>query len=374
MEVSNFKVPYTTIQRIEPHTNAHSLELAFCYGFQLVVQKGRYVVGSKVVFSPIDSLIPQDVEVLVFGKDAKVKLEKGRVRQIKLRGCVSQGLIIDPETLKGLVNFEYLKEEQDLASILNITKYEPEEKPQPGMPRQKNNRKSLAHELLHSYNGLTNIKWCEYMFNDEEVVIQCKLHGTNARAAVLPYRANTIIKKIKKFLGLSPKFENLYGSNRVDITNSSSYSGYYGVDIYGEAFQRCKVFEKLKPNEIVYGEIIGPDIQKNYTYGLKERRFILFDVKVFENNVARWLSPEEVEAYAVERGFEMVPVLYKGIYNKALSYELSKGPSVYAPCQPVREGIVIKSRHKYSGEDGNKRALKFINEDYLADKSNSDEH
>lgn len=374
MENVNFKVPLTKILRLESLENSDRLELAFCYGFQLVVQKGRYQVGSEVVFAPIDSILPANVEELAFGKDAKIKLHKSRVRQIKIRGAVSQGLILDPETLKGLVNFNYIKQEQCLAEILNITKYEPEEKGSALTPGSPKSRKALAHPDFHSYNGLTNLKWAENFFNGEEVVIQEKLHGTNARAALLPFRANTVFKKIKKFLGLTPEVEMLYGSNRVDITNSRSYSGYYGNDIYGDAFKKLNVFSKLKLGETVFGEIIGPGIQKGYEYGLKEHEFVLFDVKVLQADGTQvWLSPDDVQFFAETRGFHFVPVLYKGIYNKVLAKNLSMGPSIFCPEEKVREGCVIKSMHNYS-DQGNKRALKLISEDYLSDKNNTDNH
>jgi RNA ligase (TIGR02306 family) len=376
MDMSNFRVPYTKILRIEPHTNSHSLELAYCFGFQLIVQKGKFQPGSKVVFVPIDSILPANIEEIVFGKDAKVKLHNSRVRQIKLRGQVAQGLVIDPELLSGLVNFKYIKDEQDLSAVLGITKYEPP------APRQQNvasgiklGRKKLAHPSFHEYNGLTNLKWAENFFEGEEVVIQCKLHGTNSRAALLPFRANTIFKKLQKFFGYAPPFERLYGSNRVDISNASNYKGYYSDDVYGKVFKKIDVFSKLKLGETVFGEIIGPGIQKGYEYGLKEHAFVLFDVKVLKaDGTQEWMKPEDVEAYAKDRGFEFVPVLYMGIYNKELAKQLSMGPSVYYPGEPVREGIAIKSRYNYSGADGSKRGLKLISEEYLSNKDNTDEH
>ena len=85
---------------------------------------------------------------------------------------------------------------------------------------------------------------------------------------------------------------------------------------------KVDAFSKIKKNEIVYGELIGEGIQKNYNYGHKnEHHFVLFDVKIiYEDGTSRWLSPKEVEAYAKERGFSFVPVLYEGVYNKELAY------------------------------------------------------
>lgn len=375
-EGSTHKVPYTSIVSIEPHNNAERLEVAYVYGFQVIVQKGKYQVGNKVVYVPIDSLLPQELEDKLFPADAKIKLHNHRIRQIKIRGLASQGMLISPDDIAYKVNPKYIQDEQDLAPTLGITKYEP---PQPGfantLGKGKNRNKKHEHPLFHKYNGLDNIKWFPNLFKDgEEVVVQEKLHGTNARASVLPFIANTFTKKIKKFFGLAPKVERCYGSNNVDITAASDYKGFYGEDIYGKCFDDLDVFEKLEVGEIVYGEIVGPGIQKGYDYGLKEHRFVVFDAKIMqEDGKFKWMTPEEVEEFCKKRGFEYVPVLYSGPYNKDFVYGLTKGPSVYCAKQKIREGAVVKARHDYNIE-GNKKALKWVSEDYLNDPSNTDFH
>lgn len=77
--------------------------------------------------------------------------------------------------------------------------------------------------------------------------------------------------------------------------------------------------------------------------------------------------------YAKERGFTFVPVLYRGPYKPELVDLYISGNSVYFPEEKVREGIVIKAKMNYSIE-GNKKALKCINPEYLDDHTNSDGH
>lgn len=370
MDIS-FKVPVTTILEIHPHPNAERLSLAVVYGFQVVIPNNTYQVGEKVVYIPVDSILSNEVENRLFGPDAKIKLTKSRVRQIRIRKFPSQGMICKLETLG--INFA-TKEETDVSMILGITKYEPEIKEQ-NLPKGKNGRKNLAHQQFHSYNGLGNIKWFPRLFRlGEEVVIQEKLHGTNARAAKLPYRINSFWRLVKYVLGLAPKSEFLYGSNRVDITNSESYSGFYGTDVYGSVFKKMNVKDKIKDNETIFGEIIGMGIQNNYNYGHEDHTFVLFDVKILNpDGTQTWLGPEEVEKYAKDRGFAFVPVLYKGPYTPELVDLYVSGSSVYCPKEKVKEGIVIKSVKDYSIE-GNKKALKCINPEYLDDHTNSDEH
>lgn len=373
---STYKVPLTTILKISPHNNAERLEVATVYGFQVIVQKDKYKVGDIVVYIPIDSLLPQWLENKIFPPESKIKLHNSRVRQIRLRGLASQGMLIDPVDVSSKVNPEYLKQEQDLAAILGVTKYEPPQSgPSSTMGKGRNRNKKHEHPLFHKYNGLSNIKWFPDLFQEgEEVVIQEKLHGTNARASKLPYMANTLVKRIKKLLRLAPKVEKCYGSNNVDISAATSYKGFYGEDIYGKCFQSMDVFNRIMLGEIFYGEIIGPSIQKNYDYGLKDHTFVVFDAKVLQSDGKfKWLNPEEVRKLCEQRGFEYVPILYKGPYNKDLAYGLTKGPSMYSPKQKIREGAVIKAAKDYDVE-GNKKALKWVSEDYLNDDSNSDFH
>jgi RNA ligase (TIGR02306 family) len=377
--MSDFKVPYTTITKITPHAGADRLEVAHIYGFQVVVPKGRYEAGSPVIYAPIDSVLPASLEAILFPPDSKIKLHKSRIRQIRIRGLASQGMVIDPHALvkaEVIPYTEALDPEQNLAETLGVTKYEP---PAPGFAqtigKDKQKHRKVDNPLFHKYNGLDNIKWFPDLFAEgEEVVIQEKLHGTNARASILPFVANTLWKRILKFLRLAPKYEQCYGSNNVEISARGSYKGFYGTDVYGATFKALDVFSKLRPGETVYGEIIGPGIQKNYDYGLKETRFVLFDVKVLcPCGKQVWLKPDEVMDFAKERGFELVPCIYIGAYSKEKAYALTKGSSAYCPTQKVREGIVIKAQEGYDVE-GNKKALKWISEDYLDDKSNTDFH
>jgi len=375
-EGTTYKVPYTSILDIQPHNNAERLEVATVYGFQVIVGKGQYKVGDKCVYIPIDSILPEKLELKLFPEGSKIKLNNHRVRQIKIRGLASQGMLILPQDIADLVNPSYLKLEQDLKLILGVKKYEPPVRNIGPAGKPGGRKKNGEHPNFHKYNGLDNIKWFPNKFNEQtEVVIQEKLHGTNARASVLPFMANTLMKKLKKLLRLSPAVENCYGSNRVEISSKSGYVGFYGEDVYGFAFHKADAFNKIKLGETVFGEIVGPGIQKNYSYGLKEQKFILFDVKVLQADGSQiWLTPDEVEAFAKERGFDMVPILYKGPYNKELAYALTKGKSEFNDkSEKVREGIVIKAAKDYS-IDGNKQALKWVSEDYLSDPSNTDEH
>lgn len=389
---NDFKVPYTTIRTIGPHPTADRLDIATIYGFQVITQKGKYKVGDPIIYVPIDSLLPQELEDRLFPSDSKIRLNNHRIRQIRIRGLASQGMIIDPYEVMAITCLEDIELEKDISGELGITKYEPPVRGsnmQAGSTRNRN--KAADHPLFHKYNGLDSIKWFPDLFKEGEWVhIQEKLHGTNARASILPYNASNPWKKLLVRLNLAPKYENHYGSNNVQISGKVQgwlaciaqkiglrqgvYIGFYGADIYGAAFRKCDAFSKLQPGEIVFGEIIGPGIQKGYEYGLTEHKFILFDVKVLQPDGSfQWLSPGAVTKYVEDRNFEMVPRLYFGPYGKEDAYKLTFGPSAYCPTEKVREGIVIKTSEGYD-QSGNKRALKWVSEIYLDNNKNTDNH
>lgn len=382
-EGSAYKVPYTKILDIQPHPNAERLEIATVYGFQVIVRKFEYSVGSEIFYIPIDSIVIPELEAQIFGPDSKIKLNKFRVRQIRLRGLASQGMILSKKDVvaylknQGIWFVSDFKLEQNYASLLKITKYEPPEIVNADTRQKSIRNKPKENAYFHQYGGINNFKWFPLMFKEtEEVVVQEKLHGSNIRFSYLPVQVNTLWKKILKFFNKLPEYEYCYGSNRVQISHASNYKGFFGTDIYGQVIERLKLFDKIKLNETVYGELIGEGIQKNYHYGHKEHHVVIFDVKIFDpkTKTQMWLSPDEVEAYAKERGFDFVPILYKGPYIKDFVLGLAKGDSTYYPTHKVREGIVLKSKLGYNDEScsANKRCLKVINEDYLADASNTD--
>ena len=375
-----FKVPLTQIKAVSSHPNADKLDICTVYGFNVVAQKGRYKVGDRVIFIPVDSVITnKHLEDYLFPVDSKIKLTNHRIRQIRIRQYPSQGMLIDPNGLKdiGIYTDRYALED-DLSQLLGVIKYEPPvvELPKPG--RQGAGRRRNPHPNFHQYNGVENLKWFPDLFKDgEDVVVQEKLHGSNWRGGWLKTQPNTLWKKFLNFINMLPPYEFVYGSNCVEISSSSTYKGFYGTDIYGGVAKKLDVHARIRPNEIVYGEIIGPGIQKNYSYGHREHHLVIFDVKVFDDEGNwRWLDPDQVEVYAQSRGFDVVPTLYKGPYNKAAIEPHSTGPSSYCPEEKVREGIVIKSRFKYNDEycSSNKKSVKWINPTYLDDHKNTDNH
>src|SRR3990167_561866 len=176
--MSTFKVPYTKILEILPHPNADRLEIAKIYGFSVIIQKNQYEAGDEIIYIPYDSIIPEWLENELFGPDSKIKLNKRRVRQIKIRKVVSQGMIINPLDISALVDQDIIninfhctvdeygdiicfshKQEDDLSQVLGITKYEPPQTDfSANIGKVKKRDKVLDNPFFHKYGGGEKIK------------------------------------------------------------------------------------------------------------------------------------------------------------------------------------------------------------------------
>jgi hypothetical protein len=67
--MAELKVEVCKIDAIKDHPNADKLELAYIggeNGWQSCVQIGIHKVGDKVVYIPVDSILPMDVEKILF--------------------------------------------------------------------------------------------------------------------------------------------------------------------------------------------------------------------------------------------------------------------------------------------------------------------
>lgn len=127
------------IDDIAPAVNADRLELVTVGGWQVVVGKGTYTPGDKVIYLEIDSLI--DVDNPLFdgelpdwlvsqAKDRGDGLgRRYRLKTARLRGNLSQGMILDTIVITRAteaVDVDELPVGTDVTGILDIVKYEPD--------------------------------------------------------------------------------------------------------------------------------------------------------------------------------------------------------------------------------------------------------
>lgn len=379
--MSELKVETKVIEKIDVHPNAEKLEIATIMGWQCIVQKDKFKAGDTIVYIPIDSILPEELEKRIFGPDSKIVLHKHRVKTIKIRGMVSQGLVITYE-MAGLDRM--LPPEVDVTAKLGIKKYEPELPAfQTNMIKGRLASKKEVNPNFHKYTDIGNVKNFVKMFeSDEEVVVTEKIHGTNFRAGYVPFVAVTLWEKVKEFFGFAPKFQFVFGSHNVQLQHKMIYDGFYAKNVYAKAVRDYQLDKILGEGEVVYGEIYGDGIQKNYKYGLSdgETKLVIFDI-MKDGKYLDWVDFKDtitnlfIKGSGISAGkcCEHPPVLFQGKFKDLNIETIVSGDSVMVPEQKVREGAVIKPVVETKGYTGARKILKAISPEYLM-KDNTDFH
>lgn len=361
MENNNSVCYVARINEIKPIPGADNIELAVIGGWNCIVQKSHYTENALVAIATTDAVIPQELSDAM---NVTNYLRKGgRVRTVKLRGVYSECLLIPSKFLPTYYNVEG----EDLMEAMNIFKYEPPVREVTVSGGRKVKYKD--NPLFYVYHKFPNLKNVAGLFTEEDYVqITRKIHGTNARYGIVKKRKLSVWDKVKKFLHLADEwieYEYVYGSHNVE--KGSDSQGYYGTDVWRTTADKYDIENKLwqyvkrhtvkdiGSGFILYGEIYGPGIQKNYDYGLNELEFAGFDFSV---------NGEYCNAYRtwnimLAMGLPHVPELYHGHWTQEVQDKYTFNNYIEGTKVP-HEGIVIKhisgDRHKVA---------KVINPDYL---------
>ena len=366
MENQNSVCYVGQITEIKAIEGADNIELAVVGGWNAITKKGEYEVGVKVVVATTDAVIPEALSDLM---SVTSYLRKGqRVRTVKLRGVYSECLLIPFKYLAPKSLEKNVKIGDDMMGILGITKFEP-----PVKQIQLSNGKKVRYQSNPNftvYYKFPNLKNVAGLFTEEdEVQITRKLHGTNARYGIVRKNKLSFFDKLKKFFGLADawiNYEYVYGSHKVEKGGDSQ--GFYSTDVWRTSAEEYDIKEKLwaavKTRDVaeigggfvLYGEIYGAGIQKNYEYGLKYTQFAGFDLTID----GKYVDPELTQ-YIIEDVLELphVEVLYEGLWNQEVQDKFVFNNFIEGTKVP-HEGIVIKH---VTGE--RQKVAKVINPDYL---------
>ena len=350
------------IGEIRPIEGADNIELAIVNGWHAITKKGQHNVDEQVIIATTDAVIPLSIsdELGVTGY-----LRKGqRVRTVKLRGVYSECLIMPLDLLDCVDN---INDGDDMMEMLGVIKYEP---PVKMVEMSVGGRKFKYHQNpnFHVYYKFPNLKNVPELFTEEDrVSITRKLHGTNARFGIVKKKNLSLWDRVRKFFGNEwVYFEYVYGSHNVE--KGSDYQGFYGTDVWRTVADEYKIKTKLweyvkkyytptllGSGIVIYGEIYGHGIQKNYDYGLKDIKFAGFDVEI----------DGKYQTFFNERGIfdtldlPKVELLYSGLWDKGTQDRFVFNNFIEGTKVP-HEGIVVKD---LSGE--RHKVAKVINPDYL---------
>jgi len=366
MENQNSVCFVATINEIKAIPNADNIEQVVVGGWNAITKKGEFKEGDLTVIATTDAVIPE-----AFSEKMGVTsyLRKGgRVRTVKLRGVYSECLIIPTKYIPGYG--DRYQDGDDMMEKFGIVKYEPPVKQIQLASGRK--IKWRDNQNFHIYYKFPNLKNVAGMFTEEDIVqITRKIHGTNARYGVVKKSKLSFWDKVKKFFRIADAlvdYEYIYGSHNCE--KGSDSQGFYSTDVwrtiaeeygikqrlYKDALSRQKA-GTLGSGLVIYGEIYGAGIQKNYEYGLKDIKFAGFDVTIdgkYESTIyTEWMFSSNMLK------LPHVEVLYEGKWNQEIQDSFVFNNFIEGTKVP-HEGIVIKH---ISGD--RKKVAKVINPDYL---------
>jgi len=383
--MSELKVTIEEVNDVQTHPNADRLDIITVRGWNCVVGRDSLEKGDLVVYFPIDSILPTELEEIIFS-DSKIKLDKSRVRTIKIRGAISQGLAVPFEKLALYPKLMIIKNwGDDIKDILGVTKFEPKEESPFTVRGGKIASKKQINPNFNKYTDLNHLKNYQNVFDDNDiVVITEKIHGTNFRAGYVPKVKGSFYKELKRKIMMFlkgekdeyPGYEFVYGSHNVQLQEKNSFNK--GIqnnferkkNVYEEMVERYDLKNKLCAGMVIYGEIYGDGIQKNYTYGLKDKiDMVVFDVMLH----GQYKSLGIAMLICNGIGLPFVPILGYETYKDLNLDNYIYGNSVLCPTQKIREGVVIRPIAEETGYMGRK-VFKVISPDYLLQKGNSDWH
>jgi RNA ligase (TIGR02306 family) len=297
------------ITKINPIDGADAIECAIVGGgWPVVIRKGEFAEGDLAIYLEIDSFVPTALApFLSRGKEPREfnGCKGERLRTIKLRGQISQGLL--------LKNLDDKPEGEDLTEWLGVQKWD---KPIPAQlqGQMKGNFPSWIRktdqERVQNLDG--KICW------DDEFEVTIKLDGSSM---TIWFNEGEV--------GVC--------SRNVDLKMDQDGNSF--VDMAKSVIGNMTFPESIA----IQGELIGPNIQGNRE-GLFAHEYYVFDI--WDIAKQEYWIPEMVRKFCKCYGLDHAPVLHTGVKLRYLNIESiesclanSEGASLN---HDVREGLVFK--------------------------------
>lgn len=342
-----------SIQRVkdlQPIPDADKIEVATILGWKIVTKKGEFKIGDYCVFFEIDSLL-QPKEWNSFLHDKKDPTKKIRLRTVKLRGQVSQGLAmplsIFPEVIESYNPDKSVDsidpEGFNVTALLGVEKWEPqadlnaEEKPKANFPFY---IPKSDTERIQAYPGVIE------EMQGREVYGTIKIDGTST----------TFFQRGSEF-GVCSRNLELY-----DTPTSKYWRMARKYDIQN----RLALGNLVIPANIsIQGETYGPGVQKN-KLGLKELDLAVYDI--FDIDNGKYLDYVEQQNVVKFLGLQPVQTVFLGIFKwKSVDELIDYASTLLYPNGTPAEGIVIRPVVEARSEalEGHRLAIKAISPVFL---------
>ncbi|WP_067697201.1 RNA ligase (ATP) [Nocardia jejuensis] len=342
---------------VHPHPNADRLELAQVGLYRAVVAKGQFSTGDHALYIPEQALLPDPLieELGLTGKLAGGA--RNRVKIVRLRGEVSQGIVCLPAQVDGVDLPAAAAAGTDFAELLGIVKWVPP------VPVSMSGQVEPAPDLIRWIDVENIARYPDIFTAGEPVVATEKIHGS---ACLFTYdrpsdRALVSSKGI--------------GAQNLALTVSDTNLYWRAVRRFQLPDVARKLAASLEVDRVaLFGEVYGAGVQDLH-YGANASQddsigYALFDIAVgSQANPRRWLSPAEIDSALADLAADVprVPVLYDGPYDIDTLLRLADGAeTVTGTGANIREGLVVRpAAERYSEVLGGRAIGKLVSPGYL---------
>ena len=345
----NYACSVVEIKELFPIDGADAVVRTVVNGNNVVVPKTTEV-GAKMLYFVSGTKLSADYchknnlydkaeENFDTEKKGFISFRQKRIKAIKLRGIISDGMLMPLDSLytfiKGAALLQIGNEFTDIDGVSICEKYIV-----PVKNSGENNKKGrqsvkisrLVDNQFYLHNDTDNLRKNIHKINPNDIIgIHYKKHGTSIVIGnVLVKRPLNWLEKIAKKFGVivnESKYDVVYSSRKVvknGYLNPISGEGFYGEDIWGVVAK--DVGHLIPKNWTLYGEVLGytpsgSAIQGKYDYGCQvgEHKFYVYKISVVntDGNVI-FLTDRQIEEYC-----EKVGLLYKDTfiyYGKAIEH------------------------------------------------------
>ena len=321
-----------TIRRIEEVKAIPNADKIVAYrvgGWWVVDSIGKYVVGDLVVYAEPDSFIPTTIAPFLTKPGHYAKTFEGvegeRLRTVKLRGQLSQGLLLPITPMVRLHATAANREEVftgiegvDVSAILGITKYEA---PIPA---------ELAGEVKGMFPSMIPKTDQERIQNLSVELEEWKSQGLTWEVTEKLDGSSMTVYVIDGVVGVC--------SRNLDLKRNPDNSLW-------RAAIKHKLEEKLVGynNIAIQGELIGNGVQGNM-YKMRDQDFYVYDV--YDITAGRYFTPAERMSLVQALDLLHCPVLksYWILTTESVDdlLQRAEGKSVMGTVGCEREGLVYK--------------------------------
>lgn len=365
-------VTIQTIKSVEPIKGADRIVLYKMHkvDWQVVGQKDAFKVHDKILFYEIDSLLPIRPEFEFLRKSSYKKwegVEGFRLRTIKLKNTLSQGLITDLSVLPD----ETPMDDRDYSEILGVLKWEaPEIKSCSGVKYVGGGRvRTRNWPSFISKTDETRIQTCGGVIDElwgKPFYISVKADGSSGTFYIKDGKFGVCSRNMERSWEKTKwnKFKS-WVRKILDLPTPK------GSEQYPDAFWHvaCKynienALRAYGGNIAVQGEVVGPGIQDN-PMGLEDHEIRLFNM--FDIDNCKYLDYSKLLYFGATNNIPGVEtVTFGDSFNYTAKDLLELASKIKYPNGKPAEGIVIRPTiETYSHTLKGRLSFKAISNVYL---------